>query len=117
MIDLCDGAEDGEVVDLNGLFLLLDHVAHALRQGAPDHVEETKSFPLGDLEGVCATRRSDRRVSVGLIRGSWVFDELEVELGEAFVEVAWLVNALFEESELANYGGTHDRYCSASSLN
>ena len=50
LIRLKDWAEDGEILYLNGLLLLLDHVPDALSDATPDHVEEAESLALRDFE-------------------------------------------------------------------
>ena len=46
LITLKDWSENGEVADFNGLALLLHHVAKALGQATPDHVEELQGLSL-----------------------------------------------------------------------
>ena len=50
LICLSDGAKNREVGDLDGFLLLLDHIAKALCDTTPDHVEKSDGLPLIDLE-------------------------------------------------------------------
>jgi len=96
LICFSNWTEDSKVFDFNCLFLMLNHIAEAFCNGAPDHVEETEGLALVDFERVCA---SD--LFTGLWR-CWVSDELQVELGEIVVEEAWVVHTLLKEGEFGD---------------
>ena len=94
LICLTDWPKDSEIFNLKRLLLHLHHIAQALGQATPDHVEEAKGLALQDFEGF--VRLHLHALTVG---GSWILDEGQVELGEVPVEVARIVHALLEESE------------------
>ena len=94
MICLTDWPKDSEIFNLERLLLHLHHIAQALGQATPDHVEEAKGLALQDFEGFVRLH-----LHALTVRGSWILDEGQVELGEVPVEVARIVHALLEESE------------------
>ena len=99
MICLAYGPKDSEIFNLKRLLLHLHHIAHALSQTTPDHVEEAKSLALQDFEGFVSLHL--HALTVG---GSWVLDEGQVELRQVSVEVARIVHALLKESEFRDGG-------------
>ena len=94
MICLTDWPKDSEVFNLKSFFLHLYHIAQALGQSTPDHVKEAKGLALQDFKGFVRLHLHGLTV-----RGSWILDEGQVELGEVLVEVSRIVHALLEESE------------------
>ena len=94
MICLTYGPKNSEIFNLKRLLLHLHHIAQALGQTAPDHVKEAEGLALQDFEGLVSLHLHGLTV-----RGSWVLDEGQVELGEVPVEVARIVHALLKESE------------------
>ena len=78
----------------------MDHVSNAFCNAAPDHVEETECLALCHLERIsCGSVLGRRRLSLLLDWGGWVPDKGQVELRKVPVKEAWIVHALFEESE------------------
>ena len=102
LVLLRDGAKDSEIFNLERLLLHLNHVAKALGQTAPHHVEEAESLALLRLKRCIDGRR-------GSVGGVWrrcrIPDEGQVELGEVAIEEARVMHALFEECEFRE--GSH----------
>ena len=99
LVALKDGSKDGEVGDLDCFALLLHHVAHALGKAAPDHVEELQGLSLSGLERVCRLGLGSSSFTAGVCGRGRILNELQVQLREVPVEVAWVVHALLEQGE------------------
>ena len=100
LVRLKDRTKDGKVGDLYGFLLLLNHVSNAFCNATPDHVEETECLALCHLKRIkCGSVPGRRRLSLLLDWGGWVPDKGQVELRKVPVKEAWIVHALFEESE------------------
>ena len=98
LVRLRDRAKDGEVGYLDRLFLVLDDIAHALREATPDHVEEAESPALGGFERVISGC-----VSLSCIGWSGrVPDEGKVQLGEVAIEDARAFDAPLEECKFGD---------------
>ena len=98
LVRLCNRAKDGEVGYLDRLFLVLDNIAHTLREATPDHVEEAESPALGGFERVISGC-----VSLSCIGWSGrVPDESKVQLGEVAIEDARSLDAPLEECKFGD---------------
>ena len=109
LIYFSDWTKDCKVVYFNCLLLILDHIAEAFCNGAPDHIKQTESLALADFKRVIGNflfRRLWRR---------WVFDELQIQLGEAAIKEAWVVNTLLEECEFGDR--RHNLRCTTNTIN
>lgn len=95
LVSFKNWAKNGEILNLNGSLLMLDHVLNALCNATPHHVEETSGLSLSDLERIISVL--SRRISFILIRGLWILDKRQIELREILVKEARILDALLEK--------------------
>ena len=73
-----NGSEDCEVLDFNGLLLLLDQVDETLSDSTPHKVEETHGFSLSGFRITLLSRVIT--ISALVVLFIWITNKLQVKL-------------------------------------